>query len=177
MHGFDAAWEYLKQNEGGFSNNSADHGGMTNFGISLRFLQSLPLHDGDINNDFVIDANDIKDIPEEAARILYKKYFWTPAHCDQINSLKVAVKFFDMCVNLGIKKSVSIMQKILNNGLAVDGIIGPKTLTAVNSADPDILLTKLTDILVQTYTEIAENNQSQRQFLKGWIRRARRLPS
>ena len=42
MSDFNVAVDFVLENEGGLSENPKDTGGITNFGISLRFLRELP---------------------------------------------------------------------------------------------------------------------------------------
>lgn len=180
MENFAKAWQYVRQNEGGYSNHKSDRGGESNYGVSLRFLRSVGLGDGDINCDGQINGEDIRLLPESTAQSLYKTYFWNSANCESIENSRVAVKFFDMCVNFGVNTASKIMQKALNNissdFLLIDGLIGPKSLEKINKADPDALLRELVRLTSQEYREIIENSPSQQKFLKGWLSRAERVP-
>lgn len=69
-HAFTAKWE------GGYCNDPDDPGGATNYGISLRWLKSLGLNQGDIDRDGDIDASDIRALSKEQAAALFKEKFW-----------------------------------------------------------------------------------------------------
>lgn len=177
---FDKAWEYLKRNEGGYNNDSSDAGGATKLGISLRFLRGLG-HEGDINKDGVTDVEDVQEIDESKAKALYTRHFWTAARCEYIKNDTLAIKLFDMCVNFGVRSGVRLLQRAVNrmydrNLLKVDGIIGRKTLEAVNNAKPTKLIKIIVGLCEERYRQIVEQNPTQERFLKGWLTRARRLP-
>lgn len=151
MAQFEPAVENTLKFEGGLEINRADAGGTTNFGISQRAFPNL----------------DIVSLTRAQAIEIYRKNYW---HYDAVRSQEVANKIFDMSVNLGIKHALEIVQHVLS--IAMDGIIGPDTLSAINSANPLSLLIGLRQSLVTYYTQLAELNPSDARFLNGWLRRA-----
>ena len=66
---------------------------------------------------------------------------------------------------IGIKR----VQKLL--GVTADGIVGPKTLAAVNNADPKELFTKVYNARAAHFNAIVKANPSQKKWLKGWMNR------
>lgn len=111
---FDKAFERLIGHEGGYVNHPTDPGGETKFGISRR---SYP-------------SEDIRNLTLERAKALYMRDFWGPAGCDTVPD---GVKFdlFDMAVNSGVRAAVKTLQMAV--GETQDGILGPRTLQAVQS--------------------------------------------
>lgn len=181
MNKFDKAWEYLKKNEGGFSNDSADRGGATNLGISLKFLKGIKKIEADINQDGKVDYRDILAITEEKAKEIYRNYFWIPARIAFVKEDRLAMKIFDVCVNFGVRSGIILLQKSINKMyereyLTVDGIVGPKTLEAVNNASWRQVAKYLVRLCEARYRTIAKRNPTQERFLNGWLIRARRLP-
>jgi len=67
--------------------------------------------------------------------------------------------------NIGIKR----VQKIL--GVTADGIVGPKTIAAVNAADPVDLVNKVYNGRVTHFNNIVKANPSQKKWLNGWMNR------
>ena len=118
---FSVAFEILIGHEGGYVSHPNDPGGETKFGISKR---SYP-------------AEDIPNITLVRARQIYYRDFWGPAGCD---ALPPAIKFdmFDTAVNAGPTKAIKLLQQTV--GAVPDGILGPATLQAVNSMDPERLV-------------------------------------
>lgn len=178
---FDFAVNVVLRHEGGFSNDKNDRGGPTNYGISLRFLNEMGI---DLNHDEQIDIDDIKEVHFSDAIDIYKKYFWDKYHYEAINSLAVATKIFDMAVNMGSRQAHKIAQiscgSCGHSGLVVDGILGPKTLGALNEISLHGRESDLMDELVNEqkwfYQYLAEHNPNLRIFLKGWINRAAYVP-
>lgn len=126
-HKFTARWE------GGFVNNSADPGGATNYGVSLRWLEGNGI---DINGDGRIDIADIKALTPEKAAALFRSYFWDYLHLGNLPPL-VAIITYDAAVNTGCAQGVKFLQRACNRfagqWLAVDGGLGPQTAGRVTS--------------------------------------------
>jgi len=103
--------------EGGYSNDSTDRGGETNFGISKN-----------ANKDI-----DIKGITEQEAIEIYRNKYWIPSKAEHLPS-ELRHQYFDMVVNHGQTGAVRILQQAMD-GVKVDGIIGNKTLMASHGLD------------------------------------------
>lgn len=181
MKKFEEAWNYVKENEGGYVNDKNDKGGATKYGISLRFLKGLERDEGDINGDGEVDIKDIRGISEEEAKAFYETHFWNQAKCERLKDRQIAIKVFDMCVNFGVNGGIRILQKAVNKMyekyvLTVDGKIGPRTLEAVNNAEPRKLMKYVVMWCENRYKQLVFANQDYERYLKGWLRRAKRIP-
>lgn len=67
----------ILKHEGGLTDDPYDRGGITNYGISLKFAQSTKDKELlDIDKDGDIDREDIKKLTKERAIEVYKKHFW-----------------------------------------------------------------------------------------------------
>jgi hypothetical protein len=172
---YDRCLAYALMNEGGLSEDKRDSGGTTKAGISLRMLLSIPLSEADINNDGVINAKDIYALQPEDWKRLYRKYFYDKLVCDDVGSERVAIKLFDSATNLGVRQATVIVQRVL--GVRQDGIFGPATLAALNRADENTFLGKYVVALLGFYDKCVRAKPSNIAFLKGWQKRARKLPS
>lgn len=173
---FDSAVQDILRHEGGYSDQPNDKGGATKYGISLRYLKSLGSN-GDINNDGSIDDNDIKVIDINKATAFYRRGFWDKYGYDRINNASVAEKIFDLSVNMGPETAHKLIQKAVNlgrlsNTLKEDGILGQKTIDAVNSLNADRLLLRLNGVAISRYIDIAERDPTQKIFIDGWLKRA-----
>ena len=156
---FLKAFDYVMYHEGGYINDLTDAGGETKFGISKRSYPHL----------------DIKNLTRDQARRIYFVDFWLKAKCESINNENIAIKFFDLAVNIGISPAVKLIQRALRaTGVQVveDGIIGPITLAAINKADPTDLLAALKSEAAGYYRLIAHADPSQQKFINGWLNRA-----
>ncbi|MDR0556082.1 MAG: hypothetical protein LBG20_03730, partial [Holosporaceae bacterium] len=100
----------------------------------------------------------------DQAREIYHRDFWTKAKCESIDNENLSVKFFDLCVNMGINQATKLVQRALRSTsqtVIEDGIIGPTTLAAINKADPTDLLAALKSEAAGFYRLIAQANPSQ----------------
>ena len=120
MSDFDKAFELLIGNEGGYVNNQKDPGGETNWGITKAVA---------VANGY---AGDMRTMPKETAKSIYKKWYWDKLQCDQLPFV-VAFQLFDAGVNHGNSQAVKFLQRALS--VADDGVIGAKTIAATNSLD------------------------------------------
>jgi hypothetical protein len=166
----DQMIEAILRREGGFADHPADRGGPTNFGITLKTLASWRKQP--------VDANDVRSMKVDEAREIYRtRYYSLP----KINELPVLLQplTFDMSINHGPGTAIKLLQRVLNeNGqqCRVDGSIGDETVASAQAACNavgDGLINGLVDKRIAFYEAIVANDESQRVFLKGWLRRAR----
>lgn len=152
MADFHKALAIVLKHEGGFVDHPDDPGGATNFGVSLRFALRLGDENGDgfadmdIDLDGDVDVDDIRNMEAHHAADVYRREFWEPLKCDQINDHQLAAKLFDTGVNVGKRQAVKFLQRAVNatlpsqgvcEPLADDGVIGPATLRAIELFDDD----------------------------------------
>lgn len=139
---FQKALAAVLRHEGGFVNHPADPGGMTNLGCTKATWEQWV-------GRKVTEAEMRALTPSDVAP-LYKKRYWDKVLGDDLpNGVDYAV--FDAAVNSGVTRASRWLQQAV--GVTDDGVIGPKTLTAVNATDPLAL--------VQWY------NKRRVEFLKG----------
>ena len=156
---FNIAIKVVLANEGGYSNNPADPGGETNFGISSlvwkQFYPNIP----------------IKDATVEQAMEIYRHIYWL---FGDLNSQDLATKLLDMSVNMGVKRAVTLCQISLNDineHCNVDGKWGPSTESTCNGSDVNALLPEIRASQSHYYTNLVAQRPALYQFLKGWLRR------
>lgn len=109
--------------EGGYVNDPRDPGGETNRGLA-------DMADG--KKDGKHNGIVIKGMTLVQAQEAYLKEYWNPTGCGNV-PLAVAIALFDTGVNSGPPRAAMLLQEVLGMKV-VDGIIGPKTLAAVNAA-------------------------------------------
>jgi len=129
---FLQAFAGLMGNEGGFSINPHDPGNWTSGVVGQGELQGTMWG----VSCKVARANgytgDMRDMPQSFAAGLAKPKYWDPYKLDQV-SQEVAFAVFDTAYNGG--HPATWLQKA--SGVVQDGVIGPKTLAAVQAADQD----------------------------------------
>ncbi|MFC4526397.1 hypothetical protein ISN76_13005 [Dyella halodurans] len=120
MADFDHAFAALLGNEGGYSNNPADPGGETMWGVTARVARAHGY------------AGQMKDLPLSFGRAIAKAEYWDVIHGDDLPE-EIAFQAFDAAYNGG--HPVQWLQQAAS--VTVDGNFGPVTLAAVLAADPD----------------------------------------
>jgi lysozyme family protein len=145
---FDQSFEALLGHEGGYVNDPRDPGGETKFGISKH---QYP-------------GEDIANMTVERAKQIYFKDYWGPAGCDAVPE-QVKFDLFDMAVNSGVKPAIRTLQYAV--GETPDGVLGPRTLQAVQSMPSTRLLARFNGERLQFMTSLPTWTT----FGKGWARR------
>ena len=170
---FKKALKVVLEHEGYLSNDHFDKGGLTKWGVSLRFLQAEAI---DVDGDGDVDRDDILKLTQTDADKIYFKYFWTKNHYDQIFDEKIAIKLFDIAVNTGSSRAHKILKKALNDviyePIAVDKTLDDETMQIVNLVEPSLLLKALRKEQAQFYLDIIKITPNYKKFAKGWAARA-----
>ncbi|MEI8285960.1 MAG: glycosyl hydrolase 108 family protein [Actinomycetes bacterium] len=157
---FEECLKRILKHEGGFVNDPLDSGGMTNLGVTKRVWEEFVGHP-------VSEADMQALIPERVAK-LYKQRYWNPAYCEVLpKGLDYVV--FDFAVNAGTGRSVKTLQQAI--GCVADGVIGPKTMAAINSANAKNIIAKFSDARTDFYQGIVARKPDQARFIKGWLNR------
>lgn len=157
---FNEAFETLMKHEGGYVNDKVDNGGETKFGISKRSYPNL----------------DIKKLTRDEAKRIYYCDFWLKGRYNKILRSSIAVKTFDLAVNMGITQANQLLQRAIRSAnlvkIAEDGIIGNITIEEISKAAPAVLLAALRSEAAGFYRSLAAKNPNQKKFLNGWLNRA-----
>lgn len=152
--------------EGGFVNDPVDKGGATNMGVTIGTWRSVG-YDKDGDGD--IDVDDLLRLTKEDVieRVL-RPHYWNRWRADEINNQSVANILVDWVWASGAH-GIRRPQRIL--GVTADGIVGPKTIAAVNSMDPMELHFRIKNDRIRFIDEICKANPSQERFRRGWLNR------
>lgn len=158
-HNSDLAIDTVLGLEGGYINNPSDPGGETKYGISKKSHPKL----------------DIKKLTKEKAKQIYYDEYWAPySFFEKITSPLVATKLFVAGVNMGQKQANLCMQRALRSFsyLDIDGIIGTKSLEAINKQNAKEIVPAFNSECAGRYRLLASNHERLKKFLKGWLNRA-----
>ena len=183
-HFFDTAFFKLMFWEGGgvFHKVPGDQGGATNYGISLRFLKSLPLDESDVDRDGHVTEADIKALTDFTAKAFYRKHFWLHYQLGEIEREPVATKLLNIFVNMRGQTAARVAQRALAScgihDVKEDGYLGPLSFAAINEITCSDSLTAMYLAALRAHQEsiyrlICAADPTQNKFLNGWIRRAR----
>lgn len=177
MSNFEDAIEFLLPREGGLSENPNDSGGITNFGISLRFLRSLSSEKLRRYGIFEpVNDNTIKLLTISQAKFIYKGEFWEGNRLDEIESQQLVNYIFDMYVNHGIAQANKLVQRavcaatFMRNYLRDDGLLGDKTISAINSLGEQLLPITMA-IRSEFYRNLVVLRPKDEANLDGWLNR------
>ena len=166
MAKIDNLWPFILSWEGGYANHPNDPGGPTNRGVTLA---TWKVYGYDKDGDGDIDKDDVKLISEyDAVYVVMKPKFWDRWRADQIEDQSIANILVDWIWMSGFSK-IKTVQSLL--GLKPDGIVGSKTLAALNSGDHRAMFDKIWKRREKFYYSLVELRPSSKVFLKGWLNR------
>ena len=154
MKNFDEIIEKVLEHEGGYVNDPKDLGGETKYGITKRFYPDI----------------DIKNLTIEQATDIYKSDYWDKNKVESLPQNLWHI-YFDMCVNMGKRTAVKVLQRAaVNKGrdIEVDGGLGPMTIGALKGVELD----RVRAFRVKYYVDLITARPEQEKFYLGWFRRA-----
>ncbi len=99
---------------------------------------------------------------------ILKTMFWDRWQADLIADQRVAEILVDWVWTSG-SYGITIPQKVL--GVEADGVVGVKTLTAVNSSDPCELFLKIKRERIAYIDRICRSRPANSKYRNGWLRR------
>lgn len=169
----DIITELIKR-EGGYSNNPADKGGETTWGITVAVARAFGY------------TGPMVSMTQQVARDIYAQRYWHAPRFNDVNTISelVAEELLDTGVNMGPSVAGKFLQRalnVLNQGdkaypnVAVDGAVGNMTLAALKAflaargkAGETVLVRMLNAQQSVRYIELAEAKVSQETFEYGW---------
>ena len=179
MSHFGEILHRVLEKEGDYSSDPVDAGGETVRGIARNFWPQWVgwrLVDQRKTNRQDPFTPDLEPLVKEH----YRVHFWTPLRGDDVSSLAVASRLFDVAVNMGTHRAMMFLQQALNllnrnetswRELIEDGLMGPRTLGTLKRAKEEHV-TRLLEVLQgMHYVELVRRKPSQERFLRGWLSR------
>lgn len=152
---------FIRAWEGGFAIIKGDRGGATKWGVTIGTFRAVYGQGRTVE--------DLKKMTEEQWDHIFKTIFWDKWKADQIENQSIANLLVDWLWASG-SYGIKLPQKIL--GVKIDGIVGPKTIAAINNYPKgngalfEALWTER-----EAYFRRIATPPSQRKFLKGWLNR------
>lgn len=144
----------------GWSHDPDDPGGPTMIDVTLATYSAYRKQHGIAHTG----TEHLRAISFEEWSEILKTMFWDKWKGDEIDSQGIANLLADWVWGSG-EKTIRNAQRVI--GVKADGIVGPKTLTAINSADPAILFAHLRDARESYF----RNCRGAWKYLRGWLRR------
>jgi lysozyme family protein len=145
--------------EGGFVNDPDDRGGATNKGVTIATYRHV-FGSGKT-------VTELKNITDAEWDIVFRSMYWCQMRADDIQDQSIANLMVDFAWASGVVRASKYLQKAV--GTKQDGVVGAKTLKAVNGSDPKALFKTLHALRESYIKAIAKGTQ--RKFLKGWTNR------
>jgi lysozyme family protein len=177
MAQFDPAVSFVLRNEGGLAEDSADPGGITNFGISLRFVREIPPERLKRYGIFEpITEQTIRELTVDQAKLIYRGEFWDAAPFDKLMNQILCNYIFDMCVNHGIAQGIKLAQRAVwacqknYEFIKDDGVLGKFTIQAINHCSFMLQVAMMAQ-RDGFYRRLVALNPSRKADLHGWLKR------
>ena len=160
MNNFNKAFDRVIGHEGGFTDDPRDRGNWTSgtcgvgeckgtkYGLAAMTYPTL----------------DIRNLTLDQAKAIYKRDWWDKLGMDKYPSA-LAYQMFDAAINHGSGRAIQFVQKAV--GAKADGIVGSKTLAAIDALDKNDLLLLFLAERLQYFTEV----KTWKTYCTGWTRR------
>ena len=154
---------FIKKWEGGYVNDPLDRGGATNQGVTFATWKVYCK-----KHSITPTISSLKNMTEEQWQEIFKTMYWDVAKADKVQDQNVANIIVDWLWNSG-NTAIRHVQQIV--GVRADGIVGPKTLAAINGESALTLFGKIRKSRVDFVYSIVRKNPKQERFLLGWLKR------
>jgi lysozyme family protein len=158
---YDEALARLLVHEGGYSNHPSDPGGPTNWGITIFDARAYWKKDA--------TAADVRDMPVEVAKDIYRSKYWGAMRCDELPT-GVDYAAFDYGVNSGIGRSGRVLRRIL--GLSDQtSAITDEVIAAAKRRNAAVVI----DAICDERLAFLQGLRTWSTFGNGWGRRVREV--
>ena len=153
---WDECFAMVIKSEGGFVNHPKDPGGMTNLGVTRSAWEAF------INRK--VTEDEMRALTPELVKPFYKALYWDRIKGDVLPD-GVDYAAYDLAVNSGPHRAAQYLQEIA--GVTADGMIGPKSIEAIQSCDAKETADAICDMRLDFLKRLATFDT----FGKGWSRR------
>jgi len=148
--------------EGGYSDNPADAGGATKYGITIGALRDW--------RRVPVGKDDVANLTESEARQIYRSNYFIRTGFDQVQDPELREFLFDFGINSGVGRASMALQAAL--GVKADGAIGPITLAALRAdTNPKALFWRTKCERYEMLLRYIGADPRQATFATGWANR------
>lgn len=155
---------FAKAKKSGFANDPDDAGGATMCGVTIATFTAYRKKQGHDKTT----VTQLKNISYDDWHAIIKSMFWDKWQADRITNQSVANILVDWVWASGAK-GITIPQQIL--GVTVDGIVGDKTIAALNAREPKAFFDNIHAARINFIESIVRLRPKQKKYLRGWTRR------
>ena len=156
MGNFDNALKRVLANEGGFTNDPKDPGGMTNLGVTKKNWEDWSRR--------AVTEQEMRSLGDAVVAPFYRARYWDAIKADNLPT-GIDYLVFDFAVNAGVSRASKFLQNVVK--VKEDGIIGLMTLAAVRAMNPDDLVKQYSDLKTEYYQSLNTFDH----FGEGWLAR------
>lgn len=140
-----------------YTDRPGDAGGPTKFGVSQRGNPGV----------------DIEGLTRDDAIRIYHEQYWRACHADLMPA-PIALMMFAAFVNMAPRRAVQCLQEAAQ--VKADGLLGPKTLFAVQHYNPQReLRARFSRACAEFYIGLVRRYPVNTQWLHGWLGRVCRV--
>ncbi len=163
---------------GGIVEYKNDPGGITNFGISLRLLNSPDFNCRKYGFlEYPVTDENLRNMTQQQAYDILLGEYWEKAPFASIGAQEVCDAVFDAGVCQGIGTAIKCLQRALwaahgDIDLGEDGVLGKDTLRWVEFTKPLVALAAFRAERAWAYRETVRVNPGLHGYLPAWLARA-----
>ncbi len=161
--------------EGAYTNNPADKGGATRWGVTEAVARSFGF------------KGYMRDFPRDEAIRIYQRLYWMKPGFDQLaeDAPKIAAELFDTGINMGPATATGFLRRALNalnrggTDFADMPSAGPVDSTLIQAlksfmarrgaAGEAVLLKAIEALQGERYVRLSETRPANEAFLYGWL--------
>lgn len=147
--------------EGGYVDHVHDRGSCTNFGITIQTLSDW--------RDRPVTCQDVRHLTQAEALEIYREFYVRRPGFMQITDERLRYVLVDFGIHSGPRTAIRALQAAI--GVTPDGVLGPKTIAAVDAADAADVYRRVLRARMSYLAGILQRDPSQRVFAAGWVRR------
>lgn len=164
MANVDNLIPFILKWEGGYVNDPDDLGGATNMGVTMATYKTYCRKKGLP----VPTVSGLKSLTKKQWREILKTMYWDRFRADEIASQSVANICVDWLWGSGVV-AIKRVQELLE--VKADGVVGVKTLAAINNKSPLPLFEQIKSIKIDYIDEICAKRPKNEKYRKGWMNR------